>query len=209
MVASIPNDIFQFSTYGALHAGFNQGQPRTADLTSHGTDGIGVYEDGSLMVLQDGQAHAIDKDGKATPAPMQSRLPLALVTIYQSTFHLQIPLFSMNDLDQRLSSNDIGPAKGVNTLMPFRITDRFEFLEFEDGPSLDAIDGVLFGFVVPEWMRAISGPRIHAHFLAAGKEVGGKVTDFRVSDQAAVSFAKCARFHLGFPRGEDWESVRL
>lgn len=66
MVASIPNDVFQFSTYAALKAGFNQGQPRTADLTSHGSDGIGVYEDGSLMMLKSGQAYAIAKDGKAS-----------------------------------------------------------------------------------------------------------------------------------------------
>lgn len=44
MVGSIPNDIFQFSTLAAHTAGFNSGQPRTADLTSHGTDGIGIYE---------------------------------------------------------------------------------------------------------------------------------------------------------------------
>jgi acetolactate decarboxylase len=209
MVGSIPNDIFQFSTYAALNAGFNQGQPRTADLTSHGTDGIGVYEDGNLMILKDRQAHILSKDGKAKPAPMQSRLPLALVTVYQPTFRLKIPSISMEAFDILVSSDDVGPAKAVNTLVPFKIAGRFDSVEFADGPSRSAIDGTVFGFVVPAWMKAISGPRIHAHFLDASEEVGGRVTDFRMAEEAVLSFAKCGRFHLGFPQGGEWEEMKL
>jgi len=209
MVGSIPNDIFQFSTYSALNAGFNQGQPRTADLTSHGTDGIGVYEDGSLMILKDRQAYALTKDGKAKPAPMNARLPLALVTVYQPSFRLKIPSISLEAFDELVSSNDVGPAKGINTLMPFKIAGHFDSIEFEDGPSRSAIDGTVFGYVVPAWMKAISGPRIHAHFLDASEEVGGKITDFMMAEEAVLSFAKCGRFHLGFPQGEEWEEIKL
>lgn len=209
MVASIPNDVFQFSTYAALKAGFNQGQPRTADLTSHGSDGIGVYEDGSLMMLKSGQAYAIAKDGKAKQAPMEARLPLALVTIYEPNFRLMVPSFTPESLEELTSSNELGPTKGVNTLMPFKLFGRFESIEFEHGPSRNAIEGVVFGFIVPEWMKAISGPRIHAHFLDTSEEVGGRVVDFRMAEQALIDFAKCGRFHLGFPQGEEWENVRL
>jgi acetolactate decarboxylase len=209
MVGSIPNDIFQFSTYSALKAGFNQGQPRTADLTSHGTDGIGVYEDGSLMILKDRQAYALTRDGKAKSAPMNARLPLALVTVYQPSFRLKIPSVSLEALDELVSSDDVGPAKGVNTLMPFKIAGRFDSIEFENGPDGTAIDGTVFGFVVPSWMRTISGPRIHAHFLDASEEVGGRVTNFMMAEEAVLSFAKCGRFHLGFPQGEQWEEMKL
>ena len=65
MVASIPNDIFQFGTTAATAAGFAHGQPSTADLTSHGTDGIGSFEDGRLMILNNGEAHALDAQNKA------------------------------------------------------------------------------------------------------------------------------------------------
>ena len=209
MVGSIPNDIFQFSTYAALNAGFNQGQPCTADLTSHGTHGIGVYEDGRLMILNDRQAYALTKDGKAKPAPMEARLPLALVTVYHPSFRLKIPSISLEGLDELVSSNHVGPAKGVNTLMPFKIAGHFESIEFDDGPSRNAIDGTIFGFIVPAWMRAISGPRIHAHFLDANEEVGGRVTDFKMAEEAVLSFAKCGRFHLGFPQGGEWEEMKL
>jgi acetolactate decarboxylase len=209
MVGSIPNDIFQFSTFAALKAGFNQGQPRTADLTSHGSDGIGVYEDGSLLMLKSGQAFAITRDGKAKPAPMQARLPLALVTVYKPNFRFTIPSMSLEGLEELTSSSELGPTKGVNTLMPFKIFGRFESIEFEQGPGRSAIDGVVFGFIVPEWMKAISGPRIHAHFLDTSEEVGGRVTDFQMADQALLDFAKCGRFHLGFPQGEEWEDIKL
>lgn len=209
MAPSIPNDIFQFSTHAALHAGFNQGQPRTADLTSHGTDGIGVYEDGSLMILKDKQAHSIQKSGKASLAPMNARLPFAMVTVYEPTFRAKIGSVTIDSLDALVSADDFGPAKGVNTLMPFKIAGRFSSIDFADGPSQKAIDGTLFGFVVPAWMKQISGPRIYAHFLDANEEVGGQVVDFRMEDEAVLSFAKCGRFHLGFPQGEEWEDVKL
>jgi alpha-acetolactate decarboxylase len=209
MVASIPNDIFQFSTYAALTAGFNHGQPSTADLTTHGTHGIGVYEDGTLMLLKDKLAFSISKDGKVKPAPMQARLPFAMVTIYQPTFRVKISSATLDSLDALVSSDDFGPAKGVNTLMPIMIAGRFESIDFADGPSKRKIDGTVFGFVVPAWMKHISGPRIHACFLDASEEVGGMVTDFEMAEDAVASFAKCGRWHLGFPQGEEWEGMKL
>lgn len=209
MVGSIPNDIFQFSIYAALNAGFHTGQPRTADLTSHGTDGIGVYEDGTLMILKDKQAHAISKHGTAKPAPMDARLPFAMVTVYQPSFRLKVPSITLESFDELVSSSELGPAKGVNTVMPFRIAGRFDSLDFADGAPRKAIDGTIFGFVVPAWMKHISGERIHAHFLDASEEVGGEVVDFRMNEEAVLSFAKCGRFHLGFPQGEEWEETKL
>ena len=209
MVGSIPNDIFQFSIYAALNAGFNTGQPQTSDLTSHGTDGIGVYEDGALMILKDKQAYTISKDGTTRPAPMEARLPFAMVTVYQPSFRLKVPSITLESFDALISSSELGPAKGVNTVMPFKIAGRFDSLDFADGPARKTIDGTIFGFVVPAWMKHISGERIHAHFLDASEEVGGEVVDFRMNEEAVLSFAKCGRFHLGFPQGEEWEETKL
>ncbi|KAI8933134.1 hypothetical protein NX059_009775 [Plenodomus lindquistii] len=209
MSPSIPNDIYQFATLSALHAGFTTGQPRTSDLTTHGTHGIGTYEDGTLMLLLSSRAYTISKTGAATPAPSNSKLPFAMVTHYEPSFKAKIGGITSDSLDALVSSDDFGPAKGVNTLMPFLIAGRFDSVEFSDGPSRSAIDGTMFGFVVPEWMKGISGPRIHAVLLDANEEVGGKVEDFRMDDEAILSFAKCGRFHLGFPQGEEWERLKL
>ncbi|KAF2125489.1 alpha-acetolactate decarboxylase [Dothidotthia symphoricarpi CBS 119687] len=213
MVASIPNDIFQFSTHSALAAGFNTGQPRTSDLTSHGTDGVGVYEDGSLLMLRDGDAYAIAKDGTANVAPMNARLPFAMVTTFAPSHRMAIPEIDMDALDDLATSSSLFQEihmQSVNTLMPFKITGKFKSIDYLDGTSGSAIvHGVIFGFVVPKWMKAISGPRIHAHFLDMHGKMGGKVVDFDTTEDATLCFARCGRFHLGFPQGGEWEEVRL
>ncbi|KAF2023489.1 alpha-acetolactate decarboxylase [Setomelanomma holmii] len=209
MVGSIPNDIFQFSTHAALAAHFNTGQPRTADLTSHGTDGIGVYEDGHLMILLGQQAYAIRQDGTAVSAPQNARLPFAMVTTYQPTYRVQLPGLSFEGLEDLIGSEELGPAKAVNTLTPFKIYAAFASVSFEEGGQWKGRSGTMFGFVVPKWMREMSGPRIHAHFLDEDETKGGKLTDFEIEEAFTLTFAKCGRFHLGFPQGPEWEDVKL
>ncbi|KAH9882681.1 hypothetical protein J1614_000917 [Plenodomus biglobosus] len=209
MSPSIPNDIYQFSTVSAIHAGFNSGQPTTSDLTTHGTHGIGIYENGSFMLLKDSRAFSISKAGVAQPAQPYARLPWAMVTVYEPSFKVKVGGVTSDTLDALVSGDEFGPAKGVNTLMPFLIAGRFTSIEFTDGPRRSAVDGTLFGFVVPEWMKGICGPRIHAYFLDAGEEVGGRVEDFMMQGEGVLGFAKCGRFHLGFPQGEEWEGLKL
>jgi alpha-acetolactate decarboxylase len=209
MVGSIPNDIFQFSAFAALSAGFNTGQPRTADLTSHGTHGIGVYEDGSLMILLERQAYALRRDGTVVPGPMDARLPFAMVTIFQPSYRVKLPALSFDELEELISSEELGHARGINTLMPFTITAKFAALSLEQGDELTDIGGTMFGFVVPKWMREISGPRIHAHFVDEEEGKGGRVAGFEIEEEVMLGFAKCGRFHLGFPQGPEWENVKL
>lgn len=208
MVASIPNDIFQFGTYSAVAAGFAQGQPCTRDLTSHGTDGIGSYEDGSLMILNNGEAHTLSNSNVATPAPMDARLPFAMVTIFRPTFRMEVPQLDMESLDDLLSSPKLAHARAVNTLAPFKVVGMFKSVEYADGGEQTDLKGIVFGYAVPTWLKGVCGPRIHAHFLADSGEVGGKIANFE-TNVATLSFAKTGRFHLGFSQSRDWEDVRL
>jgi alpha-acetolactate decarboxylase len=203
MVASIPNDIFQFSTYAALQAGFNTGQPRTADLTTHGTHGLGVYEDGRLMLLADRKAFILDatSNNKASPAPLQATLPFAMVTIFHPTAQLNMARIEMHELEALISSH------AANTLMPFKLAGKFHVV-LAPGAEEVVAAGHVFGFVVPAWMQGISGPRVHAHFLDDRGQIGGRVCGFS-AEAVTLGWAKCGRFHLGFPQGEAWEEVKL
>ena len=205
---SDPNDVFQFSTYSALHAGFTESPLLTAELITHGTDGIGVYEDGRLLILKDSLAHALRKDGATEPAPMRTHLCFAMVSTFQPPFRAKIPLLTLEGLDALLSSSEFGPAKGVNSLMPFKITGDFETVELNWGTKHN-VSGSLVGFVVPNWMKAISGPRIHTHFLDANDEYGGRVIEFKMGVDATLRFAKAGEFRLRFPQGEEWENMRV
>lgn len=206
---SIPNDIFQFSTYAALNAGFNTGQPRTADLTTHGNHGIGAYEDGTYMIMIDRQCFTIRADGTSVPAPQESRLPFAMVTVWNATHRVQIPNLSFEGLEDLLSSTDLGPVRGINTYEPFKIFTKFASIGLKEGGTRRNIEGTVFGFVVPKWMRDVSGPRIHAHFVDESETKGGRVVDFEIEEPVTVEFARCGRFHLGFPQGPEWEDVRV
>ncbi|KAF2706219.1 hypothetical protein K504DRAFT_447936 [Pleomassaria siparia CBS 279.74] len=206
MVASIPNDVFQFSTYTAVTRGFNIGQPRTADLASHGTDGIGVFEDGSLMLLNAMTAFSINK-GKVQSAQMDARLSFAMVTVFHPTQETRMQSLDAKGLNELLANKDLGSQRGVNSLVPFKITATFPRIRVDGGQEeKEGVSGVLFGFAVPTWMEAISGPRIHCHLIASSGSglgsghFGGRVDDFEAVD-VTLSFAKCGRFHLGFPQG--------
>jgi alpha-acetolactate decarboxylase len=212
MVASIPNDIFQFGNYTAVRRSFNTGQPRAADLTSHGSDGIGIFEDGSLMLLRESVAYCI-RNGKADIAPMDARLPFAMVTIFRPTIQVQIPTLILQSLDERLSRRAVGHMWGPNTLMPFKVEANFASILLEGGEEHYDLEGAIFGFVVPSWMEGICGPRFHCYFVGKVHEdsgrFGGRVHDFEAKEVATLGFAKCGRFHLGFPQGEEWEKQEL
>ncbi|KAF2646607.1 alpha-acetolactate decarboxylase [Massarina eburnea CBS 473.64] len=216
MVSSIPNDVFQYSTYTALTRGFTSGKPRTADLTTHGTYGIGVYEDGSPMLLLDSTTYKF-RDGKAGNAPMHERLCFTMVTIYAPTFKRDISpscSFTMTDLD----SMKMGQDGGVNSLQLFSLDGRFEKLKLEEGTVLEGVVGRLFGFVVPEWMEGICGPRVFCHAVLMTPEDsnsnakenmrGGRVTGFETKE-ACLRASCCGRFHLGFPMGKEWDGLSL
>ena len=218
MVASIPNDVFQFSTWTAVQKGFSTGQPRAADLTSHGTDGIGVFEDGKLMILTDSEAFSIAENGKLSSAQLHKRLCFAMVTIFQ-------PMRVINDfrLDNRtlyevLSSVEKVPGVGgQNSVLPLKVGGTFVGLRVEGpGGSIierEKIKGTMFGYRVPDWMEGISGPGLHCHFVSEEKGgeggLGGRVLSFEELKDAWVLVGKCGRFHLGFPQGEDWEAFEL
>lgn len=220
MVASIPNDVFQFSTWAAVQKGFNTGQPRAADLTSHGTDGIGVFEDGRLMALVDADAYAISGNGNLSLARLQERLCFAMVTIFQPMRIIKPREsgISMKGLEEKLSSVEKLPGVGgQNSVLPLKIKGTFVGLKLE-GPNIpsnyqDGIKGTMFGFKIPAWMEGISGPELHFHFVSEGSGrdggLGGRVVSFEAVKDGAVFVGKCGRFHLGFPQGEDWEAFQL
>ena len=219
MVASIPNDVFQFSTYSALKAGFNQGQPSAADLTSHGDHGIGTFEDGSLMLLIDSKAYMISQDGKPELAPSHARLPFAMVTIFMPRFRLndQTQRFGLEDFEQLLPRLAEGGVGGPNSVLPFKVEGKFNTIVLEvngdQSQTHSGVWGTVFGYVVPSWMSQISGPRYHCHFVSdkirngPNAAIGGCVLDF--DGEATPSLGKCGRFHLGLPQGAEWETMNL
>jgi alpha-acetolactate decarboxylase len=201
----------------------NTGQPRAADLTSHGTDGIGVFENGNLMILLDSQAYVVSDGGNATPAMSNDRLCFAMVTVFQPSRLIKLAqedTMSFAGLKELLASTDALPTVGgVNTILPFLVKGTFTGVTLTSKDSsqsrqVEKVKGTLFGYRIPTWMEGISGPSMHCHLLGAGSDdndltIGGKVESFEAVANLDIGVGKCGRFHLGFPQGGDWESLNL
>jgi len=215
MPNSIPNDIYQYSLRSAYIAGLKDGGPPVAFLTNHGTHGVGFFEDdedereqrGSSyrpndMIQIDSVAYTIDRDGKAKQADRGEQMPHTMVCVFQPTQRVKPPVRTTKakvlDVFQR----------GKNTPMPFRIVGLFKYLNTQQETYWD-VKGTIFGYAIPGWQKDVSGEGLQCCFLDDGKKVGGRVLDFETGEGAVLEWAKCGRFHLGFPQDEEYEELRL
>ncbi|PSK56903.1 Dedicator of cytokinesis protein 1 [Elsinoe australis] len=128
---------------------------------------------------------------------------------------------------------------GKNSFLPFQITGTFSKLDVRiGGPKqsseealsevtarapqwrLKRVRGTMFGILSPGWSQGISVAGFHGHFVedekageGEGGEVrrGGHVLDFEMEVEAEgrVEWGVTGRYHLGMPRGEEWEGLDL
>lgn len=207
MAKSIPNDCYQYSLLSALKAGLEDGGPPVAFLTNHGTHGIGVFEaeegeEMEDMIQIDSIAYTIDSSGTASRADKEDTMPFVIVTVFQPAQRVKPP--------PRTTSKKVKEVfeRGKNTPMPFRITGSFKYISTKQQTYWD-VSGTIFGYAIPGWQKDISGEGLQSCFLAEDKKTGGRVSDFETGEGAVLEWAKCGRFHLGFPQDEEYETLRL
>lgn len=216
MPTSIPNDIYQYSLYSAYTAGLKDGGPPVAFLTNHGTHGVGYFElevdsddesDGKEqgpndMIQLDSIAYSIDPEGNVEKAGKEDCLPHVMVTVFQPNQRSKLPVGANAKIVREMF------AKNKNTPMPFRIHGAFKYLSTQQETYWN-VQGTVFGFAVPGWQKSVSGEGLQCCFLSADKRRGGRVREFEVGEGSGVEWAKCGRFHLGFPQDEEFEELRL
>ena len=203
MARSIPNDIFQYSLYSAYHAGLKDGGPPVGFLANHGNHGIGLFADEENDMIQlDGITYSLDKDGDVEVADKDDQLPFVMVTIFQPTQRAKPPASTTTKKLKEVFT------KGKNTTMAFRIKGPFKYINTQQQTFWD-VRGTLFGYYVPTWQSAVSGEGLQCCFLNESKAEGGRVDDFELGEGALLEWAKCGRFHLGFPQHDEFEELEL
>lgn len=232
MVSKIPNDIFQFSTASALMAGLAHNGPSCGQLPGYGSHGIGTFGrmNGELLFL-DGKPWQMLPSGKVQSAPPETSLPFVQVTKFIPEFEARTPRLKKNGLLDLFEKAGPG-AGGKNSFVPFVVKGQFKSLHLRiAGPqqhpdqdlaevaanakkwTLEGVKGTMFGIVSPEWMQGVSIGGVHCHFMTEpeqGKDAeGGHVLDFETGDEADLQWSVTGRYHLGFPRDEQWESLDL
>ena len=203
MAKSIPNDIHQFSLLSAFNSGLKDGGPPIGFISNQGTHGIGIFEDDENdMILLDSTAYNISEDGEATRADKEDQLPFVMVTAFQAGQRVKTPKGTTSKRVKEVFE------RGKNTPMPFRINGKFGYISTKQETYWD-VTGTIFGFSIPSWQRDISGEGLQCCFLAEDGRKGGRVSEFETGDGAVMEWAKCGRFHLGFPQDEEFEELRL
>lgn len=233
MVSKIPNDVFQFSTVSALMAGLVENGPSAGQLTGYGTHGIGTFSnlEGELLYM-DGKAYQMTAERGVQLAPSDISLPFVQVTKFIPEFSGRVSGSLKKDDLMTFISQGGSQAGGGNSFMPISISGRFKSIrvrvagprrspdetlvsvtERAEKSTLIDVKGSMFGFVSPGWSQGISVAGQHLHFVsepdANGTLKGGHMLDFEADDGARVDWAVTGRYHLGMPRGEEWESLDL
>ena len=211
MPNSIPNDIYQYSLRSAYNAGLKDGGPPVAFLTNHGTHGVGIFESDedeegerpNDMVQVDSIAYSLDKDGKATRADKQDQMPFTMVCVFQPTQRVKPPAGTGSK-----KVKEVFDRAGKNTPMPYRVTGTFKYLNTQQQTFWD-VKGTIFGYWIPSWQREVSGEALTSCFLSDDKKVGGRVLEFETGEGSSLDWAKCGRFHLGFPQDPEFERLNV
>jgi alpha-acetolactate decarboxylase len=201
MAAKFPNDIFQYSTTGAIQAGYSSHGPVVNHLQNYGSHGIGVFsESDNELIFIDSQEYQIttgkSRDGKnlARKAPSDAGLAFVIVTKFVPEFQLAVNGQLEKDALLDVFSSQGLEAGGKNSFIPFRVRGEFArikpkaissarkrgsirengAMETKGSDDFSDIKGTIFGFIGPECFAGVSITGVHCCFLSDAAEGNGR-----------------------------------
>jgi acetolactate decarboxylase len=185
--------LFQISTTGALIEGLYRGEVTVAMLREHGDLGLGTFDglDGEMVVV-DGCFFQVRSDGSVTEVDDQVRSPYAVIT----KFDPEPPVLlgncaSIMELCHHLDTL----RRSDNLFYAIRIDGRFDHVRTravartEEGvPLVQAaarqpefemhdVTGTLVGFWSPGYVKTLTVPGYHLHFLNTDRTAGGHLLE--------------------------------
>jgi len=185
--------LFQASTINALLAGVYDGDMTFRTLRQHGDFGLGTVNalDGEMIGL-DGKFYQIKTDGKAYLIPDTMKTPFAEVTFFNPDTTLKIRE-SIENYDQLKSYlNRLLSIK--NIFYAIKIEGTFSYIKTRSVPGqkkpypllvnvvkhqatfeFHQVKGTMVGFWCPAYVKGISVPGYHFHFITADRKAGGHV----------------------------------
>lgn len=209
------DEVFQFSTIGALLEGVYDGDVTVADILRHGDFGLGTFNhlDGEMVIL-DGVCYRLRADGSAVRAAPSDRTPFAAVTRFHSDF--EIAINSRTDRAEVIAAID-RRIESPNLIYGVRITGHFAELrtrtvmaqkqpyppltqatEGQAETAFTDVSGTVVGFRTPDFEQGISVAGYHLHFLDEERTGGGHILDF-VLDRGTVAVSGASQLHLSLP----------
>ncbi len=209
------DEVYQFSTIGALLEGVYDGDVTVAEILRHGDFGLGTFNhlDGEMVIL-DGVCYRLRADGSASRAAPTDRSPFAAVTRFHSDF--EIAITTRTDRAEVAGAID-GQIESANLIYAIKITGRFAELrtrtvmaqqppyppltqatEEQAETAFTDVDGTVVGFRTPDFEQGISVAGYHLHFLNSDHTGGGHVLDFSL-ERGNVAVSGASQLHLSLP----------
>lgn len=219
------DEVYQFSTIGALLEGVYDGDVTVAEILRHGDFGLGTFNhlDGEMVIL-DGVCYRLRADGSANRAAPTDRTPFAAVTRFNSDFEIAIQTRAVRAEVTGAIDREITSA---NLIYAVKITGCFAELRTRTvmkqkppyPPLTEATEeqaetvftdtaGTVVGFRTPDFEQGIAVAGYHLHFLNEDRTGGGHVLDFTLEHgQVAVSGA--SQLHLSLPTSGGFLGAQL
>ncbi len=209
------DEVYQFSTIGALLEGVYDGDATIADILRHGDFGLGTFNhlDGEMVIL-DGTCYRLRADGSASRAAPTDRTPFAAVTRFHSDFEIEIQ--TRTDRAEVAGAID-RQIESPNLIYAIKITGHFSELrtrtvmaqqppyppltqatEEQAETVFTDVDGTVVGFRTPDYEQGISVAGYHLHFLNSDHTGGGHVLDFSL-ERGEVAVSGASQLHLSLP----------
>ncbi len=216
------NPVYLSAPVSALMKGLYEEDTTIANIKKQGDFGLGTFNDlNGEMVMLDGRVYQLKTDGLTYSVDDAARMPFACVTFFHPTTVENVE----QDLDDEGFKNLLErllPSK--NMLYAIRIDGFFSYIKVwsihkqdnyrpitEVRPmafDFQSIEGTLVGFYTPTFIRSLSMPGYHLHFLSADRMHGGHMFQCR-PQKVRISIQFVPELKLNLPITLDYLTTDL
>lgn len=223
------NAVYLSAPVNSLLKGFYEQDTFICDLKKNGDFGLGTFNnlDGEMLMI-DGRVYRLGADGFTHDVDDHTRTPFACVTFFSPDL--------VEDYEDAGGGLDHAGFLAVlenlilsrNMLYAIRIDGVFKYVKVwsvqkhenyhpldeseggRDRPVFEFNDirGTLAGFYVPKFIKSLSMPGFHLHFLTEDKKQGGHLHECRL-ESAQIALQVVPKLILNLPITIDYLTASL
>ncbi|WP_025885079.1 acetolactate decarboxylase [Asaia prunellae] len=216
--------ITQFSTIGALMAGYFHGEAPLSAFCSHRAFGLGCSAGISgELTIHDGRVHEATAGETLHCLSPEVEIPFVQVTDFTPQQEHVVMSITHENVEEQLGRF----IRADNIFLAVSISGHFDQLVLRrpyraDGSSRsvndvaaaqkvdrhEAIEGRLIGFWTPELFGRVSVPGFHFHFLDEASVVSGHVLEFS-APEALLSFEEKTTIEIVNPSSKAFKALEI
>lgn len=220
-----PNSVFQYSTLSALLEGVYDGEMTVGELKKHGNYGIGTFNalDGE-MILYEGECYKATSDSKVIKVGDLAKIPFAAICTFVPDTIIKIG-HALNLKEIKHYIDSVMPSG--NLLYAYKISGSFDSIVIRSVPKqqkpyvrlIEAykaqgvytfahLDGILFGYKFPHYLKDVNMDDYHFHFLTTDKSKGGHLLSCTIMN-GEIDVAIIRNFQLQLPDNNYFNATKF